>query len=236
MTRIQNCVIGSPLGFKVNISSELKLDDIVDAFSVYHGGKYVIGKDTSFIDTPHYHIHFLCVKDVTMNALKVFRTTLGKKITYLTKADKIYSGQDIPSADSERWFAYALKEEIVKIEGISHTPTLEVLRKSAFENKRQNKVYSEKKTNELKEKKDRKAKMFEYVKMHIENYDDKNNELYYGNEKLAFQVAVVDYFKSVDMYGAMKSHFLNQYWLEWKSKHSANLWTTLELVNYINNR
>ena len=171
MPRIENCIVGSPIGFKINLSDELILDDMINALKVYHGGKYVVGKDTSFGVTPHYHIHFLSVKNVTANALKAFRTALGKKTTYLTRSDKLYTGQDLPSADPERWFAYALKEEIIKIEGISHTPTLEVLRKSSFENKRQNKVYSEKKENEEKAKKDFKNKMLEYVKAKVHDYE-----------------------------------------------------------------
>lgn len=211
MPRIVNCVVGSPMGFKVNISDDLKLDDIVDALKVYHGDKYVIGKDTSFGVTPHYHIHFLCVKDVTANALKVFRTALGKKFTYLGKTDKLYTGQDLPSADSERWFAYAVKEEIVKIEGISHTPTLEILRKSSFETKRQNKVYSEKKANEEKEKKEFKDKILEYVKFHLPEYvipDKYKNTI---NDMQKTRCLVIKFLMENGKTGSLKKGIIDSY-------------------------
>jgi len=174
MTRITEVKIGSPMGFKVNIGERVDLNVLVDDLKTYHGGKYIIGKDTMFIDTPHYHIHWFSVKVVTAGALKTFRSTLTKKLTWLTKSDKLYTGQEIDSADPDRWLAYCIKEELISVTGYEVTDKIEILRKASLENKRQNKVYSEKKAVIEKEKKDFKNKMLEndeFKRQRMNNYD-----------------------------------------------------------------
>lgn len=169
--RIKDCSIGDPMGFKVNESPDLVLKDIIDALAIYHGNCYVVGYDKSFVDTPHYHINWLCVKPVSESARKVFRNSMGKKFPYLQKSDKLYTGEILPSADNDRWIAYAMKETLIEISGIELTENIKILAKSCFENKRQNKVYSEKKVNEEKEKKDFRNKLLSYVKLSYDSYE-----------------------------------------------------------------
>lgn len=235
MTRIKNVKVGDPMGFKVNITTEVVLNSLVDALKTYHGGKYIIGKDTKFVEKPHYHIHWFSVKEVTEGALKTFRSTLKKKLTWLDKGDKLYTGQDTESADKDRWIAYAIKEETIDVVGIEVTEEIKVLSKASLENKRQNKVYSEKKKVEEKEKKQFKDKMFEYIKIHISNFNDINDENY-CNEKRAFDIACIDFLIKEEKYGSMKKIFLGQYYLEWKIKHSIQKWTSIEILTYLDNK
>lgn len=211
MTRIQNVKIGDPMGMKVNITPETDLNKLIELLKVYHGGCCVIGKDTSFIETPHYHIHWFSVKVVTANALKVFRSTLKQKCDWLSRSDKLYTGQDCESADPRRWIAYCIKEEMVETRGIEITEEIKILSKSAFENKRQNKVYSEQKKNEEKEKKEFKAKLLSYVKENLETYviPDMYKNVYHDGYKT--HLLVVKFLKENDKVNSLKKHIIESY-------------------------
>jgi hypothetical protein len=212
MTRIQNVKIGDPMGFKVNISSETDLNGIISALKTYHGGKYIVGKDTAFIDTPHYHIHWFAVKPVTCGALKTFRSGLGNKLTWLTRSDKLYTGQDMDRADPDRWIAYCIKEEQILAEGIEVTEKILILKHSAFENKRQNKVYSEKKAIVEKEKKDFKNKMFKYVEDNIQNYQLPEFQKQQGfQEHDKVKLLVIKFIKEQERYGSLKGGIIDGY-------------------------
>lgn len=211
MTRIQNVKVGDPMGFKVNITAETDLDKLIELLKCYHGGAYVIGKDTSFIETPHYHIHWFSVKIVTANALKVFRSTLKQKCDWLSRADKLYTGQDCESADPKRWIAYCIKEEYVKSSSIEITDEIKILSKSAFENKRQNKVYSEQKKNEEKEKKEFKAKMLKFVKENLDSYNipDIYKNAFHDGYKI--HLLVTKFLKENDKVNSLKKHIIDSY-------------------------
>lgn len=213
MTRIQNVKVGDPMGMKVNISDQVDLDALLDALKSYHGGCYVVGKDVSFIETPHYHIHFFCVKGkgVTANALKVFRNSLKEKFAWLTRADKIYTGQEVESADPKRWIAYCIKEELVVTQGIEITDEIKILSKSAFENKRQNKVYSEQKKNEEKEKKEFKAKLLKFVRENLDTFVilDIHKEKFHNGYKI--HLLVTRFLKEHDKINSLKKHIIDSY-------------------------
>lgn len=232
MVRITDCSIGSPLGFKVNDSERLDLDALVKALECYHGNKYVIGFDKSFVDTPHYHIHFHTVKAVTSNALKVFRSTLGKKFDWLTRADKFYTGQDLESADPLRWIAYAIKENVTSVTGYDLTDELKVLAKASLENKRQKKVISEKKANDEKEKKDYRAQLFNFVKENFPDTKSSGSE-YYCDEYGAFCDTVIQFWINNEKFGSVKNTFLRQYYIEYKCKYSDDKWSPREIRKFI---
>lgn len=168
--RIENVKVGDPMGFKLNGDDNVVLNSVINALKTYHGDKYVVGYDTAFVDKPHFHIHFFSIKDVTANAIKVFRNSLKTKIPELTRSDKLYTGQDIESGNKLKWIAYAIKETLVDTQGIDITDDIKILAKASFETKRQNKVYSEQKKNKDLEKKQFKEKMLEYIKENIDNY------------------------------------------------------------------
>lgn len=235
MTRIQNVKVGDPMGFKVNITSEVVLDSLITSLNVYHAGKYVVGKDTAFGVTPHYHIHWFSNKIVTAGALKVFRTALGKKLTWLTRSDKLYTGQELESADPDKWISYAIKETQCEQTTMEITEQQKILAKASFENKRQNKVYSEKKQAEEKEKKDERAKMYQYVTENLPDYQSVGND-YYGDEQMAFECTVIKYKMSQFKMGCVKKHFLAQYYLEYKCHYAQEKWNELQVYKYIHNK
>lgn len=211
MTRIKNVVVGSPMGFKLNEDSGVELDELINLLKVYHGGAYVVGYDTSFVDRPHYHIHWFSVKVVSEGALKTFRSTLTKKLTNLTRGDKLYTGQDLTAADGDRWIAYAIKENYVKSETIEITEQQKILAKASYENKRQNKVYSEQKANVEKEKKEFKNKVYEYVKDNLESYEipDMYKNKVKDTDKV--RLLVIKFLMEQDRTGSLKKAFIDNY-------------------------
>jgi hypothetical protein len=230
--------IGFPLGIKVNqdeLTEGLTLEKVIELTKVYHGNHYVIGYDTLYVEKPHYHIHFLSAKETSVNAMKTFRSNVIKKtFPHISKSFRFYTGQDLPSANVSNWFAYALKEQTQLISNIEVTEQMIIEAKSHLEVKKLKKIHSEKKSNDIKEKKEFKDKMYDYIKKTISNYDDKGDE-YYGNEHLAFDVSCIKFLMDNEKYGSMKKLFLRQYYLEWKIKHSANRWTEIDIYKYINN-
>lgn len=216
MPRITKVVVGSPMGFKVNICSELTevvLNSLIDSLKVYHGGKYVVGKDTMFKVTPHYHIHWLSVKEVSESAMKVKRNAMGKEFDFLTRADKLYTGQELESADPNRWLSYCIKEQLVKSDGIEITDEIKKLALVALETKRQKKVYSEKKEVETKEKNDFKKKLCEYVKNRLFNEDVKIPEQYakvIGSKDIV-KLSVIKFLMMNGKEGSLKKGIIDSY-------------------------
>lgn len=243
MTRIQNVKVGDPMGFKVNvesISDEVVLSSLVASLSTYHGGQYVMGLDTMYCDKKHWHIHWFAKKEVTANALKVFRNSLKKKYDCLGKADKLYTGQDLPSADKDYWIAYAIKEMnephgIWSTTDIEITPRIKTLAASILESKRQKKVISEKKANEEKDKLDEREKMYAYVIQNLPDYQSIGSD-YYGDEQMAFECTVIKYKMTQSKFGCIKKHFLAQYYLEYKCHYAQEKWNELQVYKYIHNK
>jgi len=218
MVRIKSVKKGDPMGMKVNVpfsdedENQVALNSLISALETYHGNQYIVGKDTSFIDTPHYHIHFFCAKEkgVTANALKVFRNSLKEKFAWLTRSDKLYTGQELESADPNRWIAYCIKETLVKSNGIDVTDEIKILSKAAFESKRQSKVYSEQKANEEKEKKEFKAKLVKYVRENLDHYviPDK----YKGAlTHYKIHLLVTKFLMEHDKVNSLKKHIIDMY-------------------------
>lgn len=210
--RIKDCSIGDPMGFKVNDGPSLVLSDIINALAIYHGNCYIVGYDKSFVEKPHYHINWFCAKPVSESARKVFRNSMGKKFPYLEKSDKLYTGEILPSADNDRWIAYAMKETLIDISGIELTDNIKILAKSCYENKRQNKVYSEKKENEEKEKKDFKAKMLAYVKLNYDTYEipdfQRQNQMGDGNK---IKLIIIKFLKENSREGSLTKSHIDRY-------------------------
>lgn len=228
--------IGFPMGIKVNVEDlkeGLTVEKLVELSKVYHNNSYVVGYDTLYVDKPHYHIHFASAKETSEGAMKTFRSNVIKKaFPHISSSLRFYTGQDLPSADICNWYAYALKEQTYLISNIKVTEQMEIEGKSHLEVKKLKKIHSEKKNNDIKEKKEFKNKMFEYIKKHISNFDDKGDE-YYGNEQLAFDISCIKFLMEEDKYGSMKKLFLRQYYLEWKIKHSSNRWTAEDIHKFI---
>lgn len=243
MTRIQDVKVGDPMGFKVNVEGipdEVVLSSLVASLSTYHGGKYVMGMDTMYCDKNHWHIHWFSAKEVTANALKVFRSTLKKKYTWLSKSDKLYTGQDLPSADKDYWIAYAIKEVnephgIASTTDIEVTPRIKTLAASILESKRQKKVISEKKANDEKAAKKEREEMYEYVIKNMPDYQSIGSE-YYGDEQMAFECTVIKYKMSQIKFGCIKKHFLAQYYLEYKCHYAQEKWDEIQVYKYIHSK
>lgn len=213
--RIISVTVGSPMGFKVNnedLNDTLTLTVLIEALKVYHHGQYVVGYDTLFVDKPHYHIHWASAKSVAEGSIKVFRSTLGKKYPSLTKADKLYTGQDLPSANPIHWLAYAVKEEIVDLSTIPITDELKIIAKSCLENKRQQKVASEKYENIKKEKQDFKNKMLQYVQSRYQEVEIPLIHQQSGFHKhYVIHSLVVKFLLEEEKYGSLKKHFIDSY-------------------------
>lgn len=116
--KIKEIVVGTPMGIKVNESelvNGLSLETLVEMTSCYHGGKVIIGKDTQFCEQPHYHIHWFSVKETSEGAIKTFRSNVIKKsYPHVSKSFRIYTGQQLDSADSNMWLGYCIKETLVR--------------------------------------------------------------------------------------------------------------------------
>lgn len=237
MAETKKLPIGFPLGVKINedeLINGLTIDELIKITKTYHNDRYVVGYDTLYCEKPHYHIHFFSCKETSVGALKTFRTTnLKKKYPHISKAFRLYAGQDLPSANPENWLSYCIKETTFKVNNIEVSDSMIIEAKTHLEVKKLKKVHSEKKKVIENEKKDFKEKMFDYVKQNIQDYQDKENE-YYGREQDAFFVSVIDYLETLGKYGSMKMFLLRQYYLEYKSKHSQERWTAKDILLYIN--
>lgn len=228
--------IGFPMMIKVNeedLVFGLTLDELVKLTRVYHGGKYVIGYDTLYVEKPHYHIHWFSVKETTDGAIKTFRSNvIKKKFPHIPRGFRFTHGKDLPSADPMHWICYAIKEKTIRVEGFDITDECKIRAASCLEIKRLKSIRSQKLAIEQKEKKDFKEKMFEYVKQNMP-VTQQIGEEYYCREFDAFCVTVIEYMETVDKFGSMKLNFLRQYYTEFKMRHSPDKWKALDVYNFI---
>lgn len=231
--------VGFPMGIKINLfdlQEGLSLEKLIELTNLYHGGKYVIGYDTLYVDEPHYHIHWFAVKETSSGALKTFRTNVIKKsYPHISKSFRLYTGQDIPSAEPYRWISYCIKETLIQSEGFEITEEIQVQAKASLEIKKCKKVKSEQKANDEKEKKEFKEKMFDFVLKNTPDYQDKYGE-YYGDEETAVKVTIVQYLIDVSKFGSIKEHFIHQYYLEYKVNHAQEKWTAKQVYMNIKKR
>lgn len=192
----------TPIGLKINSSSlgNNDIQEIVDALANYHKDKYVIGYDSVYCGQPHYHIHFWChkKKEVTKNALKTFRSDLGKKFSYLTKSDKLYLGKNyLENTDILCWEGYAVKEQIIKSCGYDEDELSSIKEHAGIQNgiKKLKNIKSQEIAQVEKQKKDFRQKLFNYIDENIDaiakSYDMYDS--YLCNIKLGSETMVVEY-------------------------------------------
>lgn len=228
---VKNITTGFPLGIKINdfdLVNGLTLEKLIELTKTYHNDKYIIGRDTLYVEQAHYHIHFYSAKDTSDGALKVFRTNLKKSYPHLSKSFRLYTGQDLPSADPMIWIAYAMKEKLVKTSGIEITDEMVTEAGVRLGLKKLNKVHSEKKANEQKEKKAFKEKMFDYVLKNVPCHQQVGEE-YYGQEEEAVKTTLIQFMVDNEKFGSIKEHFLSQYYLEYKAKYAQEKWTAKDI-------
>lgn len=228
--------IGFPLGIKVNeedLIHGMTVDSLIQLTKCYHGDTYVVGYDTLYVEKPHYHIHWFSVKETTEGAMKTFRSNvIKKKYPHISKSFRFYAGQDLPTADPGNWLAYCVKEKQIKVNNIEINDDILIQAKAHLEIKKLKKVHSEKKATEQKEKQDFKDKMFDYVSKNMPDYQSIGTE-FYCNEQMAFEVTCIAYLMELKKCGSMKKLFLGQYYLEYKTYHSQEKWTPLDVYKYI---
>lgn len=219
--------VGFPLGIKVNaeeLINGMDLSSIVQLTEVYHGGKYVIGYDTQYCEKPHYHIHFRAVKETSQNAMKTFRSNvIKKKFPHISRAFRLYAGQDLKDVNPDLWFAYCIKETQVEVSGYSITDDIKIQAKTQLEIKKLKNVHSQKKALEQKEKTEFKTDMFNYVRDSYVEYC-KEEELdcdQYGLNKTAIRRLLIKYLVNHDRYGSLKKHYIQAYTLEYLAKNGG---------------
>ncbi|WP_445772262.1 hypothetical protein, partial [Rheinheimera sp.] len=136
------------------------------------------------------------------------------------------------SASPTWWVSYAVKETVYRAVGIEITPEMDIERGTILEIKKLKKVKSETLADKDKEKKKNRHDMYEYVKYHFPNYyetilDGKMTE------HAVFVELVVQYMISLDKYGGLRMTFIRNYWIEWKCKHSQEIWNPSQVAHYI---
>lgn len=216
--RITDVKVGDPMGFKLleeDMEGHNTLDNVLDALKVYHGDKYIVGKDIECGENkrPHYHIHFFSIKDVKEGALKTFRSTLGKKINTLSKGSRLYTGQDLSNGDKNSWLGYAIKETQVKVSGYSITDEILIASQSHKQLKQMKQVRSEKIANQEKEKKDFKEKLLVYVREQLPYYEipDKYKNKFNDREYTKIRLLVVKYLMNNEREGSLKKGIIDTY-------------------------
>lgn len=220
--------VGFPMGFKFNVEDNIDIDKLVAISQVYHGDKYVIGRDTNYCEKQHYHIHFFSAKVTSQGAMKTFRSNVIKKeFPQINKSFRFYAGKDLPSADPNMWIGYAVKEEFVRSSGLEITEDILVAAKSQMQIKQMKKVKSETIVNQEKQKKEFKDNLLAYVKEHLEKYmGDKEYEY--------IEECIVQFLMDNERYGSIKCGIIDTYYLMCvvKLKH----WTSSQVLNYVRRR
>ena len=215
--RITDVKIGDPMGFKLleDDCDANTLDIVLDTLKVYHGDKYIVGKDTDIgvNKRPHYHIHFFAVKEVKEGALKTFRCTMGKKIPSLSKGSRLYTGQDLPSSDPNQWLGYAIKETQVKVSGYSITDEILISAQSQKQVKQMKAVASEKKANDEKEKKDFNQKLVEYVKENLDKYEIPHQYQQTLKDKDKIRLLIIRYLMENEKIGSIKKGIIDTHFM-----------------------
>lgn len=235
--RITDVKVGDPMGFKL-LEEDCRpdtLDKVLDALEVYHGGKYIVGKDVNcgLVGKPHYHIHWFSVKDVKEGALKTFRSSLGKKIPELTKGSRLGTGQDLPSADPNSWLGYAIKETQVKVSGYSITDEILVHAQSHLQLKAMKKVHGEKLQNQKKEKQEFKDKLLAYVKEELPRYEIPSVHLnnFKSSDYTKIKLLVIKYLKESQREGSLKRGLIDTY-VMYCAIHILH-WDEYSIANYV---
>lgn len=214
---------GFPMGIKINDDELVEgctLDAIIELSKVYHDNCYIIGHDISLCDKPHYHIHWFACKETSEGAMKVFRSSvLKKKFPHLSKSFRFYTGQDLPDADPICWYAYAVKEQMIKIEGslfADQMERLEIERSVQNKNKQLKRVHSQKKAVEDKEKRDYKNRLFADIQKTMPDWQTAGGE-FYMKEFKAFRVSLYKFAIAENRFGSLKPALIRQYYLEYKT-------------------
>lgn len=239
----------TPLGLKVSQTTISDIDmlfKMADVMKSYHGGSYVIGRDSKYCDSPHYHIHFWSVKSVTKDALKVFKSKNLLKQFNLKRSDKMYTGQDLPSADKLAWLGYALKEEIISVVGFSDDIQSQIIQHAGvqLEIKKLKKIKSESIQEKEKEKKMFKDKMFDYIKTDynafcdkhenelLHKYDTKNGIVIPSDDRYIIKCMIVQYLMDSDRYGSIRKVFIDNYYKEYCGRYLGK--SCFEIFDLIN--
>lgn len=228
--------IGRAMGIKINeedLKDTFNLDTIVELTKKFHGGKYVIGYDTKYVEKKHYHIHFYTIKATTKPAMKTFRSNVfKKKDPLLSKSFRYYAGQDLENASPTYWLSYATKETVHRAVGVEITPEMDVERGTALEIKKLKKVKSESLADKDSKKKKAREDMYNYINARMGNYVEKIEDKKY-TEHSAFVELCCAYFMSVEKYGSMRLTFIRNYWLEYKCRYSNEKWNAEQVAHYI---
>lgn len=226
----------TPIGIKVSQSTVCDIDvlfGIAAALKTYHNGMYVIGRDSNYCESPHYHIHFWSSKNVSKDAIKTFKCKNLVKPFNLKRTDKIYTGKDLPSADKIAWLGYAVKEEIITIDGFPDDIKSQIIHHAGvqLDIKKLKKVKSETIQEQLKEKKQFKDKMFgyikdEYVSFCIKNedylsgkYDTKSGVVIPADDRYIIKCMIVQFLMDNDKYGSIRKVFIDNYYKEYCGKY-----------------
>lgn len=205
--------IGTPMGFKLiasDVDESRTLEKYVDLFSAYHGGKYIVGYDSQLCDSPHYHIHWHSIKEISENAKKTFRAEI-KKAMFISNASKLYFGKDIPDADPECWLAYAVKEQQVLCT-VDVSDGFNSKIGTQLEIKKLKKIKSQSIESDKKVKEEFKDKLFAFVK--------ENLALDYNGNLVSSSIreAIVMFLLKEEKYGSLQPRFIRQYELEYMIK------------------
>lgn len=186
-------VIG--VGLKVNKDvleqSGKTLDDIVNIFKTYYlNGEYALGYDTLYVEKPHYHLHFWT--DAPMANISKQKS---KMMINFGRTTKLSQARDIPNANPDLWFAYAVKENIIHIPLRLDTPDFHALRLSQLEIKKMMYAHKQKKNEIKKEKQTFDDEMFEFITKGLE---EKRRKKFQSQELTEAEIASKQYgFKAV---------------------------------------
>lgn len=236
MPSLTDLHVGHPMGVKINeqdLKDDFNLDTIVELTKNFHGGKYVIGYDTQYVENKHYHIHWYTKKATSTSAMKTFRTNVFKKANpELSKSFRYYAGKDLPSASPTWWVSYAVKETVYRAVDIEITPEMNIERGTILEIKKLKKIKSESLADKDNEKKNARKDMYDYVNSRMPNYFEKIEDKKY-TEYSAFVELCCEYFMSVEKYGSMRLTFIRNYWLEFKCRYSTEKWNAEQVAYYI---
>jgi len=235
MVKSEKVPKGFPMGIKVNeedINDVCTLDALIEASETYHGGKYIIGYDSKYVDKvhgkPHYHIHWFSNKDTTTGAMGTFRSDVFKKKFNVSKSFRFYTGQDLPSADPSQWLGYCIKEKYVNSVGIELTDDIKLCASTQLEIKRLKSISSEKKSNEKKEKQEFKEQMFKFVKSKIPL-----SEITAMQDYSKVIPLMIQYLIDNEKYTSCRKIYLDSWYLEYMCKHSDQKWNAENVHNFI---
>lgn len=225
----------TPIGVKINEEdlNLVSLERIIELTKFYHKGRYVIGKDTTMQSQvkgkqkPHYHIHFHYDNLLTKNALSAYRTKHFKSLN-VPRSFKLYFGQDLPNANPLAWMGYALKEEVIKIEGYDETELtkIDVEKQSQNQIKKLKLIHHEKKTIVENEKKEFKHKLYTYIEEQwneasriVEAELQKGNSIWAHNDYSYFVILYSKFYYIEERITSMQPTRMDNLYREYKVKY-----------------